>query len=79
MPVYFFNIISAAGTLEDYEGTELPDLEQAQAEAIEDARSLMGDAMRDGHDISSRRIEICDDAGDVLRVVLFTDAITRTD
>jgi len=79
MPIYFFNVISAGGTLEDHEGTEMPDLEHACLEAIEDARSLMSDAIRKGHDISSRRIDICNDAREVVMSVPFTDAIVRTD
>ncbi|MBY3266868.1 hypothetical protein HFO15_35515 [Rhizobium laguerreae] len=75
MPRYYFNIIAGDGFRQDFEGTELPSLEDAKAEAIEDARALMSDAILLGQDISSRRLEICNEAGDVLLTVLFKDAI----
>jgi hypothetical protein len=75
MPRYYFNIIAGDGIREDLEGTELPSLEDANAEAIEDARTLMSDAVLLGQDISSRRVEICNEAGDVLLTVSFKDAI----
>ncbi|WP_261322830.1 DUF6894 family protein [Rhizobium leguminosarum] len=75
MPRYYFNIIAGDGFRQDLEGTELPSLEDAKAEAIEDARALMSDAILLGQDISSRRLEICNEAGDVLLTVLFKDAI----
>ncbi|MGZ2384704.1 DUF6894 family protein [Rhizobium brockwellii] len=75
MPRYYFSIIAGDGIREDLEGTELPSLEDARLEAIEDARTLMSDAILLGQDISSRRLEICDEGGYVLLTVLFKDAI----
>ncbi|MBY3348471.1 DUF6894 family protein [Rhizobium laguerreae] len=75
MPRYYFNIIAGDGFRQDLEGTELPSLEDAKAEAIEDARALMSGAILLGQDISSRRLEICNEAGDVLLTVLFKEAI----
>ncbi|MFN7024645.1 MAG: DUF6894 family protein [Pseudorhizobium sp.] len=73
---YYFNLPSAAGTVHDYEGTELSTLEDARREAIEDARVLMSTAMLEGRDISARSIEICNRDGEVLLTVAFRDAIT---
>ncbi|MBY3369236.1 DUF6894 family protein [Rhizobium laguerreae] len=75
MPRYYFNIIAGDGFRQALEGTELPSLEDAKAEAIEDARALMSGAILLGQDISSRRLEICNEAGDVLLTVLFKEAI----
>jgi hypothetical protein len=58
MQRFYFNIRSEAGVLQDLEGTELPDLEAARREAIEDARQLMSDAVRIGYDIVSRSVEV---------------------
>jgi hypothetical protein len=77
MPMFFFNVVAVTGTLEDEEGTELPDLDAARREAIKDARALMSTAIMRGDDISSRRIEICDRDGGVLLSVAFADAITH--
>jgi hypothetical protein len=62
----------------DFEGSDLADLEQARLEALDDARALMSDAIRLGQDISSRRVEICNEAGDILLKVPFADAIKPT-
>jgi hypothetical protein len=75
MPRYYFNIVTGDGIREDFEGSELPSLDHARIEAIEDARSLMSDAILLGQDISSRRLEIYNEAGDVLLTVAFADAI----
>jgi hypothetical protein len=75
MPMFFFNVVAATGTMEDEEGTELPGLEAARREAIKDARALMSTAILRGDDISARRIVICDEAGKVLLLVPFTEAI----
>ncbi|NEI96446.1 DUF6894 family protein [Rhizobium ruizarguesonis] len=45
MPRFYFNILSEAGSLDDWEGTELPDLDAARVEAVRDARQLMSSAV----------------------------------
>ena len=58
MPGFYVNVIAGDGIREDLGGTEIP--------SLEDARTLMSDAILLGRDISSRRLEICNEAGDVL-------------
>lgn len=79
MPRYFFHHATKAGVVRDLEGTDLPDLEQARAEAILDARSLMSDAILQGRDISSRSIQITDEEGKVHLVVPFVETVARED
>jgi hypothetical protein len=79
MTRYYFNLVSPTTTVEDLEGTELSSLDAARREAIKDARQLMGAAILDGDDISNRRIEITNEAGEVLLVLPFTDAINPRD
>lgn len=67
MPGFYFNVIAGDGIREDLGGTELP--------SLEDARTLMSGAILLGRDISSRRLEICNEAGDVLLTLPFKDAI----
>jgi hypothetical protein len=74
MPRFFFNTIGKE-KVHDPEGTELPSLADARMEALEDARDAMSRAILQGYDISSHRIEVCNEAGDVLLVVPFVDAI----
>jgi hypothetical protein len=76
---YYFNIVSPPGVVQDIEGTELTSLEEARAEAIKDARFLMSGAIRQGRDISGRSMEICNEAGDVVMVVTFREAISGSD
>jgi len=77
MQRFYFNIRSEAGLLEDMEGTELPDLEAARVEAIEDARQLMSDAVRIGFDIASRSVEVRNEGGELVLFVPFAEAISR--
>ncbi len=76
---FFFNVITASGPVTDLDGTELASLEEARAEAILDAREQMSDAIRDGRDVSSRSIEICNEAGDIVSVLPFREAISKTE
>jgi len=56
---------------EDTEGTELPDLETARAEAIAAAREILSDHIAEGVFVSGRQIEIHDEAGQHLDTVTF--------
>ncbi|SES22533.1 hypothetical protein [Rhizobium sp. NFR03] len=77
MTEFYFNIVTAAGTILDDEGTDLRDLDIAQTQAVKDVRALMSDAILGGRDISGRVVEICDSSGEVLRTVPFMDTFTR--
>jgi hypothetical protein len=76
MPHFFFNVRTGPYVVEDFEGSDLPDLDAARQEAFLDARSAMSTAIKEGRDISRRvTIEICDDKGRILMLVPYTDAI----
>ncbi|TCU07024.1 DUF6894 family protein [Rhizobium sullae] len=77
MPRFYFNLVTGSGVVVDPEGTELATLDEARSEAIFDARTLMSEAVLRGRDISDQQIHICDDAGTLLAVVAFGDAIRR--
>lgn len=68
MPRYYFHIVTTASVLRDDEGSVIEDLAQARTEAIKDARALMSAAVLNGRDISSRRIDICDETTLLLSV-----------
>jgi uncharacterized protein YjbI with pentapeptide repeats len=76
MPRYFFHTVAGDGRREDFEGSDLQDLEQARLKAIKDARAMMSDAILDGRDISSRHMEVCNELGKILLKVRFRDAVT---
>lgn len=77
MPRYYFDVMSGNSLLEDMEGSELVDLDHAVTEALEDARALMSEAVRQGHDISDGSIVIRDGDRTLLKVVRFADALDR--
>lgn len=75
MPVFYFNVIVGGQAIADLEGTELPNLETARMNAIDDARYLMSTAVLEGRDISQRTIDICDENGTVLLTLGFSEAV----
>jgi hypothetical protein len=69
-------VISAKNSSVDGdEGTELPSLTAAKSEALIDARGLMSAAILEGDDISGRSIEICNEAGELLFTLPFSETI----
>lgn len=79
MPRYYFNVLTRSGRVDDPEGCDLRDLDDAYVSAIDDARALMSEAILEGKDISSRMIEICDEARTCLQVISFTEAFVSAD
>jgi hypothetical protein len=79
MPRYYFHIALGAKTIRDEEGTELADIDAARSEALQDARAIMSEAIRQGYDVSGRSIRIADEAGKIILVVPFASAITNFD
>lgn len=75
MPCYHLNIQNGTGFVEDEEGRDLPDLDAVRAEAIEGIRSILIDDVRKGYLDLSGRIEVLDEAGALLLVVPFAEAI----
>lgn len=74
VPRYFFNVYNDATSL-DEEGCELPDLEAARAHAIQGARSLMSDTLKEGRLVLSHHIAIVDERGELLLDVTFGEAV----
>ena len=79
MPKYYFNVLTVNGRMEDPEGTDLPSMDEAYVSAIEDARALMSEAILEGKDISSRKIEICNEDNSPLQIVPFREALIVID
>jgi len=75
MPHYFFNLRDG-DNIDDFEGSELPDVQSARRHAIDSARALMADSiLRRGHIALHHRIEITTDDGSMAEVVFFRDAV----
>ena len=76
MPLYFFDLHNDVDA-SDPEGQELRDLAAAIAEAIKDARELMGASIKQEGKINLRHyINIRDEHGQVVHTVRFADAVT---
>ncbi len=71
MGFYRFHIRDAFGLIEDQEGTELPDLYAALAEALRSTHEFLAD----GSSTHGMQFEIADDTGRVvLKVPIATEA-----
>ena len=72
MPKYFFNVRNDVKA-QDFEGTDLIDLDTARGEALKDIDEIKENHFRSvGGDWSRWSIEICDPDGELLLVVPFT-------
>ena len=73
---FHFNIRNGSGETRDEEGRELADPQEAEALAVEGARSLLSEEVLAG-DLDLRGcIEVTDDAGRVIFTVAFKDVLT---
>lgn len=74
MPRFFFHMRDEDWLVEDPEGSELPDLGAARAEAAEVARGHLAGRLAAGEALDFQRIEIRDDGGRMLETVPFPDS-----
>ena len=72
---YFFHLYNDVDTL-DEEGQIFPDLTAARANAVKEARELMLETVAEGRINFSHRIDIADEAGQVVGTVTFGEAVT---
>lgn len=77
MPVFYFSLRYAGKLIEDKEGSVLPDLASACAEARASARDLAVQLIRAEQAVDGQRIEISDAAGRVLACVLLKEAAIK--
>lgn len=75
MPRFFFHVRDGDGLTEDPDGSELPDLAAALAEARAAARELVAERIRAGKGPDGRRFEVSDAAGRTLATVPFRAAL----
>lgn len=75
MPRFYLHIRDADRFLEDPDGSELPDLTAARAEAIVSARHLLADRVRAGEVLTDQSFEITDETGKVLEVLPMKDVL----
>ena len=75
MPTFHLHIRVDGHLFEDPEGSELPTLEAARAEALAAAREGFAELIKTGKPVGGRSLEITDDAGRVLATVTFRDVV----
>jgi hypothetical protein len=75
MPRYYLHIRDEGRLVEDPDGSDLPDLEAARAEALEGARNILAAKVKAGKLIDDQRFEITDETGSVLAVMPLKDAL----
>jgi hypothetical protein len=75
MPRFFFHARDDDQRFEDPEGTDLPDLDDARAEAVVAARQVAAERMKRGETLDGQSFEICDEAGRTLATVPLADAV----
>jgi hypothetical protein len=73
MPIFYLNVFNDVDAF-DEEGIDRSSLEDARSEAIEGARDLIANQVRAGKPVyRSHRIQITDEAGKLLHIVLLGD------
>jgi len=74
VPRYFFDLHNDIEAL-DPEGREFPDAESACANAVVEAREMMVESLRMGHINLNHRIEVRDEAGEVIYNLHFGEVV----
>ena len=75
MPRFYFHIHGRDGTIQDEEGSNLPDLKAARAEALSAIREMLAEGLKHGRGPEERELWIADRKGKVLVALPFRDAM----
>jgi nucleoid-associated protein YgaU len=75
MPRYFFHLREGDRVLPDHDGSELPNLEAARAEAIQSARELLAAKLKAGEVVDGQAFEIADESGEVVLTAPLSEAL----
>jgi hypothetical protein len=79
LPGFYFHLVNDVDA-PDEEGTELPDLPAAREHAVRNARFTMAETLKEqGTLVKRHRIQIEDEAGNVLDTVYFGDVVLVED
>ena len=79
MAQYFFKLREAGALIDDPGGCEFPDLAAARAAAVAAGRELVAIDLWANRPSRLRQIEICDAAGQLLKMVSVQDILTDTE
>ncbi|WP_230532073.1 DUF6894 family protein [Microvirga roseola] len=73
--LYYFNIQTGSGLVEDPEGETYPDLQTARKAALAQAGDMIAEGDQKGEDRRSWRVEIMDRANQPVLTVMFSEAL----
>ena len=76
MPLFFLHLVGDGTLTEDPEGSQLPDLDAARAEALGGIREILVPLLLAGKPLGGRAIRVTDEAGEVLAIVPFESAFS---
>ena len=76
MPLYFFHLLDGSDILLDPDGHELADSDAVPPAALKEARGLIAHDALAGHIDLEQRLEVFDQAGALVHVLEFRQAIT---
>lgn len=74
MPTFHFHVRVGDQLFEDPDGSDLPDLEAARAEALATVRGAVVEQIKTGKAVGGQSFEITDEARRVLATVTYRDA-----
>ena len=74
MPRFFFNVYDDAAVIDEV-GLDLPDLAAARQAAVEEARAVISEEVRNGRIDLAHRIEVEDEARRPVLVLPFSAAV----
>jgi hypothetical protein len=75
MAVYFFHLATPGKLVVDEEGRDLPGLEAATQEAVDSARDIIADALKDGSDVHGFAFNVTDDRGQQVMIYDFNNQL----
>jgi hypothetical protein len=75
LSIFYLHIRDGEMLIADVEGQEFPDVTAAHAEAVRSAREMLAEKVRLGEIVDGQKIEIADEAGDVVDVVPFKETL----
>jgi hypothetical protein len=75
LALYYFNVRTGSGIIEDPEGDTHPSLQAAREDALAQARALIAEGDQKGEDRRSWRVEIMDRANQHMLTVAFSEVL----
>ena len=75
MAHYFFHLATPGKLIVDEEGRDLPGLDAARQEAVESARDIIADSLRDGSNVHGFAFNVTDDSGEQVIVYDFKNLL----